>query len=127
MSLPMRGKIDDLLAHIAICETRYALPRMPVRVNGELAVLSLASGVMRANDPATVREAVRRGAGISFLPDRYCTQHLRRGELVEVFPQVKFEMSAATLSAVFPSRRLMSARLRVFLEFLEEVCRATAD
>lgn len=117
--------VDDLLAHIAICETRYALPRMPVRVSGEPAALSLASGVMRANDPVTVREAVLRGAGISFLPDRYCTQHLRRGELVEVFPNIQFEMSAATLSAVFPSRRLMSARLRVFLEFLEEVCRET--
>jgi len=43
-----------------------------------------------------------------------------------VFPHIQFEISAATLSAVFPSRRLMSAWLRVFLEFLEEMCRETA-
>ena len=118
---PPGDGIGDLLAHVRICEKRYGVPRLPVHVRGEAAHVDLARGVIHVNDPLSVRGAVIGGAGISPLPELYCRRQLREGSLVEVAKHVTFDLSASVLSVVFPSRRLMSPRIRVFLEFLDRV------
>jgi len=112
---------DDLVAHIQICEKRYGLARLPVRVDGEATHMDLARGVSHVNDPISVRAALLGGSGISLLPELYCREQLRRGELAEVAKHVSFDLSASVLSVVFPSRRLMSPKTRAFLDFLDEV------
>lgn len=112
---------EDLLSHIQICEKRYGLARLPVRVDGEAAHMDLARGVSHVNDPISVRAAILGGSGISLLPELYCRGQLHRGELTEVAKHVTFDLSASVLSVVYPSRRLMSPKTRAFLDFLDEV------
>lgn len=120
---PPGDTLADLRRQVQFCETRYAVARMPVHVNGQAAVIDLSSGLSMVGNPLVVRDAVLHGAGISALPWHYCREQLARGTLVEVFRHVAFDATASTLSAVYPSRRLMSPRLRVFLDFLTEACR----
>jgi DNA-binding transcriptional LysR family regulator len=115
--------VETLRPHIQLCEKRYAARRFAVHENSRKTGLDLGHGIIHVNDPLAIREAVIRGAGVSFLPDRYCAAQLTSGELVEVCKHIGFDISASTLSAVFPSRRLMSGKTRAFLEFLERVCR----
>ena len=112
-----------LRRHVQICETRYALPRLPVQVNGEATHIDLSTGLTQVGNPLVVREAVLNGAGIAPLPRHYCRSQIADGSLIEVFGHVAFEPDASTLSAVYPGRRLVSPRLRVFLDFLVEASR----
>jgi LysR family transcriptional regulator for bpeEF and oprC len=118
--------VDTLRPHIQLCEKRYAARRFAVHEHGRKTGLDLGRGIIHVNDPLAVRKAVIRGAGVSFLPDRYCAAQLQNGELEEVCENIRFDISASTLSAVFPSRRLMSGKTRAFLEFLNGVCRNPA-
>ena len=47
---------------------------------------------------------------------------LASGQLVQVLPHIRFDRTSAQLTAVYPGRRLLSPRVRVFLEFLAGVC-----
>ncbi|WP_286237868.1 LysR family transcriptional regulator [Neptuniibacter halophilus] len=113
---------EALQGHIQICEQRYRHSRFPVRQAESRKTINLSRGIIHVNDPIAVREALLNGGGVSLLPDQYCKPCLASGELVEVYPEVQFEASAAVLSAVYPQRRLMSKNCRVFLEFLRELC-----
>ena len=76
----------------------------------------------RKSGVAIVRAAVMCGAGVSFLPDQYCKDQLARGELVEVYQRVWLDEAASRLSVVYPSRRLVARKTRVFLGFLDSIC-----
>ena len=56
------------------------------------------------------------GAGITVVNDYFALPHLQRGELVQVL--VDWHLPSVTAWAVFPGRRLMPARTRVFLDML---------
>jgi len=112
---------DGLLPHIQICEKRYGLARLSVRVDGEAAHMDLARGVTHVNDPISVRAAVLGGSGVTLLPELYCRRQLRRGELTRVAEHITLDLSASVLSVVYPGRRLMSPKTRAFLDFLDEV------
>ena len=56
------------------------------------------------------------GAGISIIADHFALPYLQRGELVQVLPD--WRSPSVTAWAVFPGRRLMPARTRVFLDAL---------
>ncbi|QJR18132.1 LysR family transcriptional regulator [Pelagibacterium halotolerans] len=114
---------DDLLSHLRICETRYAHAGIAIREGGVRRRLPLSNGVVKVNDPIIVREAIMNGMGISFLPDQYCRSPLQSGDLVEIYDKVQFDQDASVLSAVYPSRRLLSNRTRAFLDFLLSTCR----
>ncbi len=73
-------------------------------------VLSLASLFM-------VRDAVREGVGIARLPISLVTQDLATKKLVR---WGDVEGPEIALWALYPSRRLLSARVSAFLEFLKE-------
>ena len=74
-----------------------------------------------------MRRAVLEGAGVTLLPELYCREQLRRGELVEVCRRLAFDLSASILSVVYPSRRLMSPVTRAFLEFLDQAVASRGD
>lgn len=114
---------ENLLSHLKICESRYAQAGIAIREANVRRRLPLGSGVVKVNDPIIVREALMHGMGISFLPDQYCKALLRTGELVEIYDKVQFDQDASVLSAVYPSRRLLSNRTRAFLDFLLSTCR----
>lgn len=113
----------DILPHIQICEKRYGKANMPVHLKGRATYISLHKGISHANDPLVVRRAVQDGAGVSPLPKRYCRDQLTNGTLIEVRTDLTFGIEASKLTVVYPSRRLISPRTRVFLAFLQQISR----
>jgi DNA-binding transcriptional LysR family regulator len=113
--------LEDLRAQVQICETRYAQRRMPLRVHGEETYIDLSRGIAKVNHPLVVRRVVLEGGGVSLLPSVYCTEALAQGRLVQVLPHIRFAQVGSRLTVVYPGRRLMSPRVRVFLEFLDEL------
>ncbi|MBW4330793.1 LysR family transcriptional regulator [Stakelama sp. CBK3Z-3] len=107
---------------LKIYESRFAGTSISLNLDGIGQRLALPSRGLRANDPLTVREAVKAGLGVSFLPERYCETALREGTLVEVWERVQFAEEAARLAVVFPGSRLLSPRFRAVINFLDEIC-----
>jgi len=118
---PLGDKLETLRTQVQICETRYAQRRLVVQVNGEEAQLDLSRGVMKVNNPLVVRRVVCDGGGVSLLPRQYCDALIAEGRLVRVLHHIRLAQSGARLTAVYPSRRLQSPRVRVFLDFLIEL------
>ncbi len=114
----------NLEDHINICETRYALSKFPIRKEGKKKNIDLKARTVKMNDPISVREAVLNGFGVAVLPDQYCHKLLQAGKLINVFKDVEFDISAAVLSVVYPSRRLVSNKTQAFLAFLMSICAA---
>ena len=116
------GDIVSLSKHIMICERRYGDRTLTIKQHGHLTRFDVDPRVTRVNSPLAVRQAVLHGAGVSFLPDRYCNDLVREGRLLEIGEGVQFDTRAAELTAIFPSRKLLSSRTRAFLNFLEDIC-----
>ncbi|MEB0031882.1 LysR family transcriptional regulator [Undibacterium sp. RTI2.1] len=70
-----------------------------------------------ANSPDALVRLARSGAGITMLSDYFAEDMIKRGELVQVL--CDWQMPSVTAWAVFPGRRLMPARTRVFLDALQ--------
>jgi DNA-binding transcriptional LysR family regulator len=120
---------DDVRAlerHLMICERRYGDRTLMIKQHGHLLRFDVGAHVARINNPLAVRRAVAHGAGVSFLPEHYCVELLGEGRLVEIGREVVFDTRAAQLTAIFPSRKLISSRARAFLDFLEEICAGPA-
>lgn len=69
-----------------------------------------------ANAPDLLTLLARQGAGITAVADHFAEPHVAAGELVPVLPE--WDLPGAPAWAVFPGRRLMPARTRVFLDAL---------
>ena len=69
-----------------------------------------------ANSPALLIHLALSGIGITVMPDHFAEPHVRSGELVQVLGD--WDLPSVTASVVFPGRRLMPARTRVFLDAL---------
>ena len=74
-------------------------------------------GRATANSPELLVNFARSGLGIAIASDHSAAQYLRSGELAQVLPD--WTLPAATAWAVFPGRRLMPTRTRVFLDALQ--------
>lgn len=107
--------------------------------NGEPVLWTLSRGDQRwqglppgratANSPDLLIRLARAAAGIAVVPDHYAQAYVDRGELVRVLADWQTPSTAAW--AVFPGRRLMPARTRVFIdmlaaEFSDPDCQAKA-
>ena len=69
-----------------------------------------------ANSPELLTRLALQGAGLSMVSDHFAKPYVERGELVRVLPD--WCSPAVACSAVFPGRRLMPTKTRVFLEAL---------
>lgn len=77
------------------------------------------SGRLRTDNGETLREACAAGLGIAFSSTWSVYQHLERGELVQIlrdFPLV----SDTAIWAVYPSSRLLAAKVSIFIEYFAE-------
>ncbi|SDF62334.1 MULTISPECIES: LysR family transcriptional regulator [unclassified Duganella] len=109
---------DDLFKH--------DLLSLPPRVNG-LIRWSLLRGKtawerdlpvrLLANSPELLVRMASTGIGIGASTEAIARPYLQRGELVRVLPEWAFPQ--VTGWAVFPGRRLMPAKTRVFIDMLE--------
>jgi len=78
---------------------------------------------MTGNSPELLGRLAATGVGIASCTDRTVAPLLRSGALVRVLPEWRFP--AVTGWAVFPGRRLMPAKTRVFLDALEAYYQST--
>lgn len=69
------------------------------------------------NDTESLVDALKLGIGLCQLPDNLVHDELTSGVLIEVLPQLRLEPMPINL--VYPSGRLVPARVRVALEALE--------
>lgn len=73
-------------------------------------------GRATANSPELLAQLARSGVGIAVVADHFAEPYVARGELTPVLPD--WTLPPSTAWAVFPGRRLMPARTRVFLDAL---------
>ena len=70
----------------------------------------------RVNNITCAREAAKAGLGIVSLPAMLCQEDLASGELISLLPQ--WQQPRVPIYLLFPERRLMPRKLRVFIDFL---------
>ncbi|ALM53768.1 LysR family transcriptional regulator [Halomonas huangheensis] len=75
-----------------------------------------AKGWITVNDASSYVESARQGCGMIQLPRFHVESLLESGELVEVLPE--WPKPSMPLHAVYPQRRQLSPRVRVFLEWV---------
>lgn len=90
---------------------RWSLQRQGVRWEG------VPAGRVSTNSPEQVLRIAGEGAGIALAVEPSAEPYVRSGQLARVLPE--WQTSPATLWAVFPGRRLMPAKTRVFLDALK--------
>ena len=112
-------RIEDLSAHAAV------IFRMPgsgrsrpwqFRVRGAPVEL-LPAAQVRVNDSEGLVEAIKLGLGICQLPDYIVEREIADRSLVELLPSHRPE--ALPISVVYPSGRLVPARVRAAIEALD--------
>ncbi len=74
-------------------------------------------GRATANSPELLMRLARSGAGIAMLSEHFVEPYVGSGELVQVLAD--WRLPTVTAWAVFPGRRLMPSRTRVFLDTLQ--------
>jgi DNA-binding transcriptional LysR family regulator len=72
--------------------------------------------VMVLDDPEAIARAAATGLGVAMLPLSHALPQLERGELVRVLPEWYAE--ALPLSIYYTSRKLVPAKVRVFVDFI---------
>lgn len=96
--------------------------------NGDPAVWNLKSGdqtwvgvppgIATANSPEMLRRLALEGMGIALLSEQFARCHVHDGSLIRVLPE--WHSPEFNAWAVFPGRRLMPARTRVFIDAMME-------
>jgi len=81
-----------------------------------------ATGRVTVNDTGSLIGACRSGAGIAQLLEIYAKDVMRDGDLVHILPEWSEE--TFPLYAYYRSSSLMPARLRAFLDFIQEISAA---
>jgi DNA-binding transcriptional LysR family regulator len=85
-------------------------------LNGRKRATIRVSGPISSRDFQSVSTFVYRGHGIGFLPSTYCSDKIRKGELVRLLPD--WTSRQLEVHAVYPTRNFLPSRLHVFLEAL---------
>jgi DNA-binding transcriptional LysR family regulator len=109
---------EALMEHDALhLLTRGGEPALWKLKRGEMHWEGTPPGRATANLPGLLVRMAAAGAGITQLSDHFAIPYVQRGELVQVLED--WTLATATAWAVFPGRRLMPARTRVFLDALQ--------
>ncbi|WP_019143290.1 LysR family transcriptional regulator [Noviherbaspirillum massiliense] len=109
---------EDLMHHQALCLLKRSGEAETWLLSREGEQMDIAPP-MRAtiNSPELLIRLARLGAGIAAVSDHYANAYVRSGELVPVLAD--WSLPAVPAWAVFPGRRLMPARTRVFLDAIQ--------
>lgn len=108
---------DELMKHDALCLAGRGGEQRPwLLSSGNEQHTVLPPARFTANSPEFLIRLASAGSGITAVPDQYATPFVYRGELLRVLPA--WCLPATPCWAVFPGRRLMPAKTRVFLDML---------
>ena len=86
--------------------------------DGKTTRLIKTGGVMTVNSTETYRAACIAGLGIIQVPRAGVSQALKEKKLVEIMPQ--FRAPAMPVSLLYPHRRNLARRVRVFIEWISQ-------
>jgi DNA-binding transcriptional LysR family regulator len=115
------GHPDELLSHDLLCQMfRTGAPVPWLLTRGKTRWERELPARLTANSPDLLTRLACSGAGIVGTSGLFAGPYVRKGELVRVLPE--WELPITTAWAVFPGRRLMPAKTRAFLDFMEEMC-----
>ena len=109
--------LDDLKKHRCLPahnhdSWRLEGPTGPVTLRPE--------GMLITNSSEVLREAVIAGLGIALRSTWDVGAELKSGKLVQVLPHYESSRNVA-LSAVYPSRQFLPAKVRLFIDYLAEL------
>lgn len=107
----------DLAGHNCLTY-EYSVPRTQWRLfdaHGK-EQLVVVSGSMHSNNAELLAEVAVRGGGIIFHPEFIVDDYLHSGRLVKILPDCIGP--ALPIYAVYPSRKHLSAKVRLFTDFL---------
>jgi DNA-binding transcriptional LysR family regulator len=79
------------------------------------------AGNFKSNNGHALGQALLAGVGIAVTPDWLVAEHLRSGEVEAILQQ--YAPLPLEINAVFPSNRLLSAKVRTLIDFLQRECR----
>jgi DNA-binding transcriptional LysR family regulator len=109
--------LEDLETHVCIATHNNE----PWRIHGpEGPVVYRPEGPLHTNSSEVVREAVLAGLGIALRSTWDVGPELAAGELVRVLPDYQAS-DAVGVYAVYPSRRFLPAKVRLFIDYLAEL------
>ncbi len=97
---------------------RSGEPATWVLSRGEARWEGIPPGRATINSPELLTRLARAGAGVAIVNDHFAEPYLQSGELVHILRD--WHAPPQTAWAVFPGRRLMPARTRVFIDRLVE-------
>jgi DNA-binding transcriptional LysR family regulator len=109
---------DDLVEHS--CLINWAIvPRNKWRFKGILGEREITvSGRMQANMADPIRMAAVNGLGLVMLPNYIVGRDLEKGKLVPVMED--YAIAPLDIHAVYPHRKYLSAKVRAFVDFIQE-------
>ncbi|WP_236580319.1 LysR family transcriptional regulator [Rubrivivax sp. A210] len=109
---------QDLLQHQALClRGRNGEPVPWVLSRGDLRWEDVPPSRVLANSPEILVRLARAGAGIAAVPDYCAAADVQRGALRRLLPD--WALPAQLASAVYPGRKLMPPKARVFVDMLQ--------
>ncbi|MEH2392330.1 MAG: LysR substrate-binding domain-containing protein [Nostoc sp.] len=114
--------IADLTSHTLLCmahdqnEVTWTLDNKQY----ETVTLSFHPRLL-SNDVTPIYQAIIAGVGIGLLPEFLFQQELQGGDIVNVLPQ--WSSAPVPINALYPSRKYVPMKVKVFLEFLEQKMR----
>ena len=113
----MPESIDDLKRHRCLPAHNNDVWRLEGPAGG----LSIRpQGMHTTNSSEVIREAVIAGLGFDLGSPWGIGAELKSGQLVQVLPAYEGSRNV-TLSAVYPSRKFLPAKVRLFIDYLAEL------
>lgn len=111
---------DDLKQHNCIVDrNRRSLNNWRIYDGDEALSVSVA-GNLTVNSADAARDAARAGVGVAYLPDFIVADDLDDGSLIQVLPDYRTDEYG--IYAIYPHRQNLSAKVRVFVDFLVDRC-----
>jgi len=113
------GRVEDLADHDALTYAYSSTPRVwrLIGTDGRIQDVRVA-GKLHANSGEALRSAAMAGLGLIYEPDFLLADALRRGQLVRVLPG--YTGATGDIWAVYPSRRHLSLKVRLFVEHVAQ-------
>ena len=110
---------QDLLEHKCLT---YSLKQSPTyweyfNEDGKAIGVKVAS-TLQTNAASVHITAAKNGVGVLRIPEFICKKELAEGSLVPILES--YEPSAIVVAAVYPHRRFLNEKTRIFVEFLKE-------
>ncbi|MFC4822103.1 LysR family transcriptional regulator [Dokdonella ginsengisoli] len=116
---------DDLAAHAAlVLEVGTMTSRWVLQRRGADATVRVRTR-LRSNHALALLDACRAGVGIALLPQFIVGADLEAGRLVRVLPS--WTAAEQGIFAIYPGNRFIPAKVRAFVDFVEEILRPVAQ